>query len=65
MGKLAIGALAFAAGAALGGLFVGYYVKKHYAGLAGEQIGEKVFGAGSTGAKIVAGIFDAVDTVRS
>ncbi len=65
MGKLAVGVVAFAAGAAVGALFVRWYVMRHAGGLAGEALGEKIFGADSTGAKIVSGIFNAVDEVRA
>lgn len=65
MGKIAVGVLAFAAGAAAGALFVRWYVMRHAGGLAGEALGAKVFGEGSTGAKIVTGIFEAVDEVRA
>jgi hypothetical protein len=65
MGKLAIGVLAFAAGAAAGGLLVKWYVEKHYAGLAGEKIGAALFGEGSTGAHAVTAIFNVVDEVRA
>lgn len=65
MGKLAIGALSFAAGAAAGALFVRWYVMRHAGGLAGEALGEKIFGAGSTGATIVSSVFNAIDEVRA
>ncbi len=65
MGKIAIGVLAFAAGAAVGGLVVKWYVEKHYAGLAGEKLGAAIFGEGTTGAHAVTGIFNLVDEVRA
>jgi hypothetical protein len=58
-------ALAFGAGALVGGVFVGWYVKKHYVGLAGEELGAKIFGEGTTGAKILGGLLNTVDEVRS
>jgi hypothetical protein len=65
VGKIAIGVVAFAAGAAAGALVVKWYVEKHYAALAGEKIGAALFGEGSTGAHAVTGIFSAIDEVRA
>jgi hypothetical protein len=65
MGKLAIGVLAFAAGAAAGGLFVKWYVETHTAELGLKGVGEKFFGEGSTGAQILAGIGHTFDEVRA
>lgn len=65
MGKVLVGVLAFAAGAAVGGGFVAWYVKRHYLELGGKELGDKIFGAGSTGSAIVAGIFPALDNLRA
>lgn len=65
MGKIAIGVIAFAAGAAAGGLVVKWYVEKHYAGLAGEKIGAALFGEGTTGARITTGLFNFADEARA
>jgi len=65
VGKVAIGVLAFAAGALLGGAFVAWYVDRHYLELAGEKLGDKLFGAGTTGAKLTEGVFSLADDVRA
>lgn len=65
MRTLAIGVLAFAAGAAVGGLVVKWYVEKHYVGLAGEKLGGALFGEGTTGAHAVTAVFNAIDEVRA
>lgn len=64
MGKLAVGLLAFAAGALVGGLAVGYYVKQHYAGIAADQLGAAL-GLGPSGTKILGGILNTVDELRA
>jgi hypothetical protein len=64
MSKLAIGVLAFAGGALAGGLFVKWYVETHAGQLAGEAIGAKLFGEGSTGQRIVTGLLAGVDEAR-
>jgi hypothetical protein len=63
--KLVIGVLAFAGGAVAGGLFVRWYVQTHALGLAGDALGAKLFGEGTTGAKVLGGVLNAVDEVRS
>jgi hypothetical protein len=65
MGKLAIGLLAFAGGALVGGLFVKWYVETHAAGIVGEKIGAAIFGEGTTGARITQGLLSTVDQVRA
>lgn len=65
MGKLAIGVLAFSAGAVAGGLFVRWYVQTHALGLVGEKAGAAIFGEGTAGAKVLGGILNTVDEVRS
>lgn len=65
MGKVAIGILAFAAGAVAGGLFVQWYVKRHAGQLAGDAIGAAIFGEGTTGAKILGGILATTDELRN
>lgn len=65
MGKLVVGVLAFAAGAAAGGAFVAWYVKRHYLELGGKELGDKLFGKDSTGSAIVSGIFPALDNLRA
>ncbi len=64
MGKIAIGVLAFAAGAAAGGLFVKWYVETHAGALGLGTAGEKIFGKDSAGAHILAGIGETIDEVR-
>jgi hypothetical protein len=65
VGKLVVGVLGFAAGAVAGGLFVRWYVMRHAGALAGQAIGDKIFGEGTTGAKILGGVLGAVDEVRA
>lgn len=65
MGKLAIGVLSFAAGAAVGAYFVQWYIKSHPGSTIIAAAGEQIFGEGSTGARIVAGIGGAIDEVRN
>ena len=65
MGKVAVGVVSFAAGALAGALFVRWYVMRHAGQLAGQAIGDKVFGEGSTGSKILGGVLTAVDDIRA
>lgn len=60
-----VGALAFAAGAVAGGLFVRWYVMRHAGQLAGDAIGAEIFGEGSTGAKILGGVLTGLDEFRA
>lgn len=62
MGKLGIGLLAFAGGAVAGALFVRWYIQTHPGEIVGGKLGEAIFGEGSTGAKILGGIGNAIDT---
>lgn len=65
MGKIWIGVLAFAGGAVVGGAFVAWYASSHWGQLTGQEIGAKIFGQGTTGAKITQDLFGLVDSVRS
>ena len=65
MDRAALAVVAFAAGAVAGGLFVRWYVTKNAAGLGARALGEKLFGEGSAGADVVAGLGRIVDDVRN
>jgi len=65
MRTIVVGALAFVAGAAAGGLFVRWYVMRHAGQLAGDAIGAELFGEGSTGAKIMGGLLTGLDEIRT
>lgn len=60
MSKLAIGLLAFAAGAAVGAIAVKMYVERHALGLVLQGATDKLFGQGSSAGKIAADLGDAV-----
>ncbi len=60
MGKLAVGLIAFAAGAVVGGWFVKHYVETHAAGLFAQGAVDKIFGQGSTAGLIAKDIGDAL-----
>jgi hypothetical protein len=53
MSKTIFGVIAFSAGAVLGAAVMGFYFRTHAVQLVAEGAGEKIFGEGSTGAKIV------------
>lgn len=57
--------IAFAAGAIAGALFVRWYVMRHAGQLAGEALGNEIFGEGTTGAKILGGVLTGLDEVRA
>jgi hypothetical protein len=57
--------LAFAAGAVAGGAFVYWYASTHPGEIAGEKIGAALFGEGSTGASIIAGLGHTIDQARN
>ena len=64
MGKLAIGLLAFAAGAVAGALLVKFYFQQHALGLVAQGAVDKLFGQGSTAGKIAGDIGDALQGVN-
>jgi len=58
-------AVAFAAGAVAGGLFVRWYVTTHVGQLGAEALGAKLFGEGSTGAHVIGDIGSFIDSERA
>jgi len=58
LGKLGVGLLAFAAGAAVGALIVKTYFEQHALGLVLQGATDKLFGSGSSAGKIAAGLGD-------
>lgn len=64
MGKVAIGVLAFAAGAVVGGWFVKRYVETHAAGLFLQGAADKLFGEGSAAGKVAMDVGNAIQGVN-
>jgi len=63
VGKVAIGVVAFAAGALVGALVVRSYVQQHGLGLVAQGIVDKFAGVGSSAGKLAAGLGDAVQGI--
>jgi len=63
VGKVAIGLIAFAAGAVVGGLVVKAYLQQHGLGLVLQGGLDKFFGQGSTAGKLGLDLGDAVQGI--